>query len=55
MHATELIDTLKHPLRTLDALHLAIANATGCAQFATADKTLASAARVTGLQVHIFC
>lgn len=53
-HATELIDSLKQPLRTLDALHLAVAHATGCKEFATADKTQAKAARVLGLNVHTF-
>ena len=54
LHATELIDTLKLPLRTLDALHLAIAHATGCEHFATADKTQAKAARTLGLKIHTF-
>lgn len=53
-HATELIDTMKQPLRTLDALHLAIADASGCRQLATADKMLAAAARAIGFQVHTF-
>lgn len=53
-HAAELIDRLKLPLRTLDALHLAIAHATGCEQFATADKTQARAARTLGLKTHPF-
>lgn len=42
------------PLRTLDALHLAIAHATDCKQFATADKTQAKAARALGFKVHTF-
>jgi predicted nucleic acid-binding protein len=55
LNATELIDTLKLPLRTLDALHLAIAHATGCEQFVTADKIQAKAARSIGLKTHTFC
>lgn len=53
-HATELIDSLKLPLRTLDALHLAVAHATGSKQFATADKVQAKAARSLGMQAHTF-
>jgi len=53
-HATELIDNVKFPLRTLDALHLAVAHASECKQFATADKTQAKAARTLGLHTHTF-
>lgn len=53
-HATELIDSLKLPLRTLDALHLSVAHATGSKQFATADKVQAKAARSLGMQTHTF-
>ncbi|MCK9283816.1 MAG: type II toxin-antitoxin system VapC family toxin [Rhodocyclaceae bacterium] len=53
-HATELVDSLKQPLRTLDALHLAVAHAKGCKEFATADKIQAKAARALGLNVHTF-
>lgn len=53
-HATELIDRLKQPLRTLDALHLAVAHASGCKEFATADKTQATAAKALSLKVHTF-
>jgi hypothetical protein len=53
-HATELIDTLRAPLRTLDALHLSVAHASGCKDFATADKTQADAARALGFAVHSF-
>ena len=42
------------PLRTLDALHLAVAHASGCKEFATADKTQASAAKALGLRTHTF-
>ena len=53
-HATELIDSLKQPLPTLDALHLAIAHASDCKDFATADKIQAKAARTIGFNVHTF-
>ena len=53
-HATEFIDKLKLPLRTLDALHLAVAHATDCKEFATADKIQAKAARALGMNVHTF-
>ena len=53
--AVGLLDRLpKHPLRTLDALHLAIAEAIGAAQIATADRTMASAARALGFDVVAF-
>ena len=55
MHATELIDRLKQPLRTLDALHLAVAHASGCKEFATADKVQSKAAKALGFKVHTFC
>ena len=42
------------PLRTLDALHLAVAERTSAAGFATADKTQAEAARALGFTVHEF-
>lgn len=53
-HATELVDNLKLPLRTLDVLHLAVAHATGCKEFATADKVQAKAACALGLNTHTF-
>jgi predicted nucleic acid-binding protein len=43
-----------HPLRTLDALHLAIASALGATVFATADRVMAQAAAALGLRVEIF-
>ncbi len=49
--AHDLIGKLQHaPLRTLDALHLAIASASGCPRFATADKVQAEAAET--LHIH---
>jgi predicted nucleic acid-binding protein len=44
----------KHPLRTLDALHLAIALGIQCRQLATADKTMADAAKAVALGVARF-
>ena len=53
--AAEMISRLRrHPLRTLDALHLAIALAIKCRQLATADRTMADAARASGLEVVRF-
>jgi predicted nucleic acid-binding protein len=43
-----------HPLRTLDALHLAQAVSTGIQQIATADEVMANAARTIGLAVTKF-
>jgi len=42
------------PLRTLDALHLAVAEQTSSSAFATADKTQAAAAAALGFTVHRF-
>lgn len=42
------------PLRTLDALHLAVAEQLAATGFATADKTQADAAAALGLAVHRF-
>ncbi|MHB1359160.1 MAG: type II toxin-antitoxin system VapC family toxin [Rhodocyclaceae bacterium] len=53
--ARDLIDRLPEiPLRTLDALHLAAAQACGAKTFATADKTPADAAQALGFTVHRF-
>ncbi len=40
-----------HALRTLDALHLAVARAIGAEELATADRVMASAAPALGLAV----
>jgi predicted nucleic acid-binding protein len=42
------------PLRTLDALHLAVAEQISAVAFATADKTQADAAAALGFTVHRF-
>lgn len=47
-------DVAEAPLRTLDALHLAIARESGATDFATADKTQAEAARQLGFTVYSF-
>jgi hypothetical protein len=44
----------RYPLRTLDALHLAIAQGLRCRDLATADKTMAEAGRAAGLRVTRF-
>lgn len=53
--ARDLIDIVAdHPLRALDALHLAAARACGATDFATADKQQAEAAATLGFTVHRF-
>lgn len=44
----------RYPLRTLDALHLAIAQGMHCRRLATADKTMADAGKAAGLGVVRF-
>ena len=44
----------KYPLRTLDALHLAIAQGIHCRQLATADRSMANAGKAAGLGVARF-
>jgi predicted nucleic acid-binding protein len=53
-HATRLIRELGYTLATLDALHLACAQATGCAGLATGDRQFAKAVRLCGLTAHEF-
>lgn len=52
--ATRLLDRVDTPLRTLDALHLALAEGAGAAECATADRTMAAAARELGIEVRTF-
>ena len=53
--ALGLIERLgRYPLRTLDALHLAIAQGIYCRQLATADKTMADAGKAAGLDIARF-
>ncbi len=44
----------RYPLRTLDALHLAIAQGIHCRRLATADKTMADAGKAAGLGIARF-
>ena len=41
----------RYPLRTLDALHLAIAHGIQCRRLATADQAMAAAGKAAGLDV----
>lgn len=53
--ALSLISRLdRYPLRTLDALHLAIAQGIHCRRLATADKTMANAGKAIGFGVVRF-
>jgi uncharacterized protein len=53
--ANELIDRLAgHSLRTLDALHLAIAHGVGASILATADRGMARAAEALGIATVTF-
>jgi uncharacterized protein len=52
--ATRLIEELDVALATLDALHVASAQALGCTRFATADRQQARAAQRCGLSIHDF-
>ncbi|MAE69566.1 MAG: VapC toxin family PIN domain ribonuclease [Gemmatimonadetes bacterium] len=53
--AAGLISTLpQHPLRSLDAIHLAIARDLGAGAIATADTTMSDAARAIGMEVLWF-
>jgi predicted nucleic acid-binding protein len=52
--ATRMLDRLEAPLRTLDALHLALAESAGAGACATADRTLAAGASELGLEVRTF-
>jgi len=49
-HATGFVRRLDVPLRTPDALHIAIARRSGCALL-TFDRTMANAARALGIEV----
>ena len=55
IEALELIERLTmHPLRTLDALHLASAIAAQSTRLATADRVMAAAGEALGLEVAFF-
>jgi predicted nucleic acid-binding protein len=53
-HATRLIRELAAPLSTLDAIHLASAQAFGCGRVATADRQFARAIELCGIAVDDF-
>ena len=53
--ASDFLTRLKpHPLRTLDALHLAIARGLGAKRVATADRVMAAAATALGMDAVRF-
>lgn len=52
--ALRLLDRVEAPLRTLDAMHLAVAESAGARSCATADRILAAGARELGLEVTTF-
>ncbi|MEE8545289.1 MAG: type II toxin-antitoxin system VapC family toxin, partial [Alphaproteobacteria bacterium] len=53
--ALEILSSLeRHPLRTLDALHLAAAGEIGATVIATADRVMAAAAKALGFSVERF-
>ena len=53
-HATRLLRELSAPLATLDAVHLASAQAFGCASVATGDRQFGRAIKLCGIAVHDF-
>ena len=53
-HATRLIRQIGMSLATVDAFHLASAQACGCSAIATSDRLLARAAKLCELKVHDF-
>ena len=52
--ASDLIDEVTPALRTLDALHLAVAQASNINELVTADKVMAIAAKELNFIVHYF-
>jgi uncharacterized protein len=52
--ALALLEKIDSPLRSLDAMHLAIAHSAGIAELVTADKVMAGAAKELGLKTHFF-
>ena len=61
MHDTNFVGALeimqelpRVPLRTLDALHLAVARANSIEAIATADRIMAAGARALRFQTHVF-
>lgn len=53
--ALQILEELRRmPLRTLDALHLAVARASKAGAVATADRVMSSAAQALKFETHIF-
>lgn len=53
--ASQILSDLRRiPLRTLDALHLAVARANGVTAIATADQVMLSAAKALKFETHAF-
>ena len=52
--AERVLDRVDTPLRTLDALHLALAESSKATECVTADRTMAAGARGVGLKVRTF-
>ena len=52
--ATRLFDRVEAPLRSLDAMHLAVAEAARASECATADRLMATAALEIGIPVREF-
>jgi predicted nucleic acid-binding protein len=52
--AARVLDRVEAPLRTLDAMHLALAESAGASACATADRVLAAGARELGFEVTAF-
>ena len=53
--AADVLDRVRSvPLRTLDALHLAVATSAGAAMIATADPVMADAAKALKFQTQLF-
>jgi predicted nucleic acid-binding protein len=52
--ATRILDRVEAPLRTLDAMHLALAESAGTGACATADRILGAGASELGLEVRTF-
>jgi predicted nucleic acid-binding protein len=52
--ATRMLDRVEAPLRTLDAIHLALAENAGAGACATADRVMAAGASELGLEVRTF-
>ena len=52
--AARVLDRVESPLRTLDAIHLAVAETARASECVTADRTMAAGARELGMKVKSF-